>query len=154
MLKSFFKFNFSPALGFSLTETLIAVAIIGIIASITIPFFRDASLTLNLNAAGRDLASDLRLAQQLAVTTQVNHQVVFNLSGNYYTITNLNSGAVVKMRNIKSPVSISAITNLPTSTVIFNSTGAANNSGTVTLINTSNRQLIIEIKPSGYVKIN
>lgn len=139
--------------GLSLVEILIAVAIIAIVAVISVPFYRATTLNLDLNAASRDLSSDLRLAQQLSVTTQNNHQVVFTIANNSYLIKNTGSGAIIKSQSIKPPITILSITGLSTSTATFNSTGAAIESGFITLINPNNRTSTIEIKPSGYVKI-
>lgn len=149
-----FKYKLSDKSGFSLAEILMAIAIVAIAASISVPFFQTISLTLNLNAAGRDLAVDLRYAQQLAVTIQDNHQVSFDLIGNSYVISNIETGEILKTRNIKSPITIQSIADLPANTVIFNATGAANSTGTIILSNPNNKLITITIKPSGYVKIN
>lgn len=139
--------------GFSLAEILIVIAIMAIIAAISMPFYRTVSLSLSLNAAGRDLASDLRYAQQLAVTTQTNHQVSFDKIGNSYTVANSATGEILKARKIKAPIIIQS-TNLSGNTVIFNATGAANSTGSIILANPNNNLITITIKPSGYVKIN
>jgi len=149
-----FKHILSEKSGFSLAEILMAIAIVAIAASISIPFFQTISSTLNLNAAGRDLAVDLRYAQQLAVTTQDNHQAAFDPIGNSYVISNAATGEILKTRNIKSPIAIQSIAGLPENTVIFNATGAANSIGTIILSNPNNKLITIAIKPSGYVKVN
>jgi len=135
-----------------LVEVLVAIAIIALLAAISAPFYRSVSLNLNLNAAGRDLASDLRYAQQLAVTTQINHQVVLNLAGNSYVVRNASTGAIIKSRIIDSSIVIGLITDLPGNTVTFNPTGAVADAGSIILSNSGNREFTINIKPSGYVK--
>jgi hypothetical protein len=108
---------------------------------------------LNLNAAARDLATDLHYAQQLAVTTQVSYQVIFHVALSDYDIKNSESGEIIRTKTIKEPITILSVIGLLDDTVSFNATGAANASGTVTLIAPDNRQTSVEIKPSGYVKL-
>lgn len=149
----FLNYKKMPSQGVTLSELLVVIAIIALTAAITVPFYRTVSMNLDLKAASRDIASDLRLAQQLSVTTQVNHKIVFNLAGNSYSLINIVTGLTVKSRNIKSPVALLSVNDLPADTVTFNSTGAVAATGTIVLTNPNNRQTTIEIKPSGYVKI-
>ena len=58
---------------FTLTETLIVFAIIGILALISFPILRNFEPTLQLNGIVRDFVSNLRLTQQLAVSEQVEY---------------------------------------------------------------------------------
>ena len=139
--------------GLTLAELLVTVAIIALVAAITVPFYQIVTMNLDLSAASRDLASDLRYAQQLSVTTQVNYQVIFSVTGESYYIRNTSSTATVKSRKIKPPITILAVTDLPNNTVTFNSIGAATSTGTVTLGNPTGRSTTIIIEPSGYVEI-
>jgi prepilin-type N-terminal cleavage/methylation domain-containing protein len=139
--------------GFSLIEMVIVLAIIGIITTIGLPVYRQIKPTLDLNAETRDIASDLRYAQQLAVTEQSNYTVEFDPVLNKYTITNVETSSVIKHKNINDNISIQSITGLVSDTAIFNVTGAAVDSGVITLANTNNATTTISIKPSGYVKI-
>lgn len=63
--------------GFSLIEILGVITVISIIALVILPVYTKIKPTLNLNTETRDMASDLRLAQQLSVTEQINYAVVF-----------------------------------------------------------------------------
>ena len=153
MAKTFFYRNNRAESGISLMELLIVIAIIGIISLIGLPVYKNISPNITLNASVRDMASDLRYAQQLTVTEQKMYSVRFNALDNSYYIFQVNSGAVVKSRNINSQVRISAITGLSSSTATFTVTGASVESGEISLVNTNNKTNIIEIKPSGYVKI-
>lgn len=107
----------------------------------------------NLNSVIRDLASDLRYAQQLAVTSQVNYGVTFNVSEKTYQIKNYQTQASTKLVKIPSNIDILSINDFPDNTITFNATGAATSTGSIVLINQNGRTSTIEIKPSGYVKI-
>ncbi len=137
----------------TLAELLVSIAIIALVAAIAVPFYRTITVNLDLKAAERDIASDLRLAQQLSVTSQINYQVIFNISGNSYSVKNAATGASVKARVIKPPIRILSISGLSNDTVTFNAIGAATSTGSIILINSNNVQKTITIEPSGYVRI-
>lgn len=140
--------------GFTLVEILAVIMVIGIIALVSLPIYTQIKPGINLNAETRDIVSDLRYAQQLSVTEQVNYSVTFNLVQNKYTVTNTSNGQIIKSKDIGQGIAIDSITGLTSNnTAIFNVTGAAIESGSITLINISNATSTISIKPSGYVKI-
>lgn len=139
--------------GISIVEIMIIVAIIGIISTISVPFFRDAAMSLSLSGAARNLASDLRYAQQLSVTTQINHSVVFDVANNDYSIINTDTSSEIKSGKIDPPIFIQSISEALDDTATFNATGAATSTGSIILANSEGRTTTIEIKPSGYVEI-
>lgn len=139
--------------GFSLVEMLIVIAIIGLITLISLPIYQRVKPTINLDSKTRILVSDLRYAQQLAVTEQANHQVEFNQILNQYTIRNQATNEIIKTETINQSIRIESVNNLTDNTVVFNVTGAAVKDGSIVLINSNNATSTISIKPSGYVKI-
>ena len=64
-------------------------------------------------------------------------------------IEKLSSGSV-----LKNEITILAVSGLTNDTAEFNATGAASSTGSIILTNPNLRQATIEIKPSGYVKID
>ncbi len=54
--------------GFTLTELVVVLAMVAILAAISMPFLFGAMENYRLNGAARRIASDLRYAQSLAVT--------------------------------------------------------------------------------------
>ena len=65
--------------GFTLTEVIIIVVILSVLAGVM--FIKSTDFyTIKLDSAARKLASDMRFAQQLAMTRQVRNGVVFNLT--------------------------------------------------------------------------
>ena len=153
MAKNFFYIDKSSQPGFSLMELLIVISIIGIISLIGLPVYKSITPNIALNSSVRDMASDLRYAQQLAVTEQKIYSVRFNILDNNYYIFQADSGAVIKSRNINSQVKINSITGLSSSTASFTVTGASLESGNISMMNKNGKINAIEIKPSGYVKI-
>ncbi|MFA5125138.1 MAG: GspH/FimT family pseudopilin [Patescibacteria group bacterium] len=139
--------------GFSLLELVVVIALLGIITGVGLPYYQSFTVSLQLQGAARDLTSDLRYAQQQAVTTQANYRLVFDINQNLYTVENDSTGLLIKSRIIKSPIILESTT-LASSTAIFNATGAAVSSGNVILSNSNGRRATIDIKPSGYAQIS
>ena len=135
-------------------EMLVAIAIIAAMSVIGLPFYRSVMQNLNLNSVARGMSSDLRYAQQLSVTTQVNYSVTIDPISNYYYIKNSQTEEIIKTVTVKDNIDIQSVNDLPNNTATFNATGAAISTGNIILSNINNRQATIEIKPSGYVKIN
>lgn len=140
--------------GFTTFEMLVVIGIIGLISLITIPLYVNYQKSTKLQSEARILATNLRLAQQLAIT----EQNIFNVkllpfTGTYQIIRDKTS-EIIKEVELDSEVSINQIDDLTNNTVQYNPTGAAFETGFVYLINTRNETSTIEIKPSGYVSIS
>ena len=71
--------------GITVVELIIVLIAIGVLSAIIIPQFKTYS-TFKLNGAVQRLVSHLRYAQQEAITTQVSHQVDFDLSNDAYSV--------------------------------------------------------------------
>lgn len=153
MAKNFLNKKKYPKSGFSLIEILVVISVIGIISLIGLPVYKSITPNIALNSSIRDMTSDLRYAQQLAVTEQKTYSVTFNILNNSYYVFQADSGDIIRSRNINSQVKIDSITGLSSSTASFTVTGASIESGEIALTNMNNKTNTIEIKPSGYVKI-
>lgn len=139
--------------GFTLIEIIAVLAIFGLLTLISLPVYKQIKPNLTLNAEARDLVSNLKYAQQLSVTEQVNYAVVFNQALNQYAIINNVTGATVKTKILNNLISIQSIDDLTDNKAVFNVTGAAVENGSVIITNINNSTFTISIKPSGYVKI-
>ncbi len=140
--------------GFTLIELLLVAGIIGILFLIGIPVFRAYQPVLQLSGAVRSLASDLRYAEQLAVSEQVEHGIRFSISANQYKI--IRYGDVqqgLASSSLPEKVSFQQIIGFTDNEVIFNPYGAAKETGVITLINTKNSTTAIDVRPSGFIKI-
>jgi len=140
--------------GFTLIELLTIIGIFSILALIGIPAFRAYQPSLQLSGAVRELVTDLRYAEQLAVTEQVDHGIRFSTSTNQYQI--IRYGAVeetLASTTLPEKVSFYQITGFTNGQVIFNPYGATKDPGSITLINIKNATTATDVRPSGFVEI-
>lgn len=145
--------------GVTMTELVTVIAVIGILALVVIPAFRVYQHSLRLSGTVRNLIADLRYAQQLTVTEQVEHSVYFNLTEDKYEIKRY-GGITTIIKEVEFPVEITevSITGLTISgfekEARYNPYGAVKDAGTITLKNTRNATTTIDVRPSGFVRIS
>jgi prepilin-type N-terminal cleavage/methylation domain-containing protein len=155
--------NFPPSIflkkrqsGFSLMELLIVMAILIIIAGIGLMVFQQIKLTMRLSGTVRQLITDLRYAQQLAITEQVTHGLQFSTTtppglDQYQLIRYGQPSQVIFTKQLPQGIRFQSI-GFTNQKVSFNPYGAAQQSGEIVLINTQNASSTIDVRPSGFVK--
>ena len=137
-----------------LLSLLITMGIVALLSVITIPYLKEYQPNLMLNGVARDLTSDLRYAQQLTITEQVVHMVKMYYDEDEYKILRIDTSTTT-IKEVAFPLDVNyqQITNLTNNEAVFNSYGGVNESGSVILINSNNKQATINIKPSGYIQL-
>lgn len=139
--------------GFTAIELSIVLFIIILISLISIPLLINYQKTTKLKSESRVLTTNLRLAQQLAITEQnIYFLEIFPTLGNYRIINSKNND-IIKQVELDQEVSIDEITGLTDNKVQFIATGAVIESGSIALINSRKEKSTILIRPSGYVDI-
>ena len=121
---------------FSLPEFLIVIAILVILVGLAVPAFKSYQPNLQLSGSARNLVTDFRYAQQLAVA----------------------GAATGTIKEVVLPGEISSLTLsqeiLDNNNVVkYNPYGSVDVSGTVFLQNSENATTVLEIKPSGFINI-
>lgn len=140
--------------GSMLVELLVALSIIALLAASAIPYLKKYQPNLKLNAAARDLTTDLRYAQQLTITEQKVYQVIFDLINNKYQIQKIGAATTtVKSVIFETGITINQITDLSNDKVVFNYYGGVSEAGKIILINANNATSTVIIKPSGYIQL-
>ena len=139
--------------GFGVVELLIISAVIGLLSIVSMPLLVNYQKTTKLRSEARVLATNLRYAQQLAISRQSVFNVVFIPVSDSYQITNSSTSEIIKQVSLNSEVSISTTTSLTNDTVQFTPTGSTIQPGSVSLSNSRHQTSTITIKASGYVEI-
>ena len=140
--------------GFTLVEYLVTFGIIILIVGIiSITFIRRASTGQIMQTAAQQIATDLRYASELAVATQIRHVVRFNPAVGHYTLVALEMPErMVKEVLLDPTIELSSIT-LSSNMAEFNSVGAVSTAGLITIRHQDGTTRTINIRPSGYVRI-
>lgn len=144
--------------GFTLMEVMVVMAIIGILASISVPNFRNYMIQRRLNGATRQIMSDLMYARMQAVSQNNKFRVIFNGDGKQYTILddnndndNADSGEQTVVKNIQTDYP--DVTFSSNNNPIFSPRGTASSLPTITLTNSGGTKTIT-VAITGRVKIN
>jgi type IV fimbrial biogenesis protein FimT len=144
--------------GLTVTELVIGMAIIGILATVAVPNLQPLMVTYRLNGATREVMGDLMATRMKAVSQHHKFKVFFADSQEYKicddanaddTVDNCEGSAQVRDLQANYPgVSVSA-TNDP----MFTAKGTAAGNTTITLSNVSGSKTIT-VNITGHVKIN
>lgn len=139
--------------GFTLAELLVSFAILALVVGVSAAFLRVSGPSIILRSASREIASDLRHASELASATQIAHVVRFDIVGARYTIARQSTPEVtVKESILPSSLTFSSIT-IPNASAEFNTLGATTTPGLITLQHQNGTTTTIDLRPSGYVRI-
>jgi len=146
------KINYQK--GFSLVELLVVIGILMIMGAVIWPIANSFQPSLKLSAVARDLTVNLRSVQQKAVTEQVEYGLRFSLDANSYQVLKFGT-TTQEILNKALPVDVwlDQVSGFTNQEVIFNILGAVETAGTVVLKNTRQQSKTIEVRPSGFIKI-
>ena len=101
----------------------------------------------------RLMATNIRFAQQLAITEQNRHEIHFDTLNKNYLIINAHTQQTIKTIHLDTEIDIAEINNLTDNKAVFIPSGGVIEAGDIVLINSKNQNIIVHIKPSGYVQI-
>ena len=139
---------------FTLIELLVVIAITGVVAGVFVGTLRFLYPSWALKGAVRELGTELRLAQQSAVTEQINYGVRFSTTTNQYQVLRYTSPVqVVSTKFLPQDISFYKIEGFINDEVLFNNYGGVQAMGTSTLANTKGEKRVVQVRPSGFVKI-
>jgi len=131
--------------GFTLIEMVITAVVLGIIAAMAVPDFFRAMQKVKLNAATRNIISDLRWARSHSISSRTQVGLNFNFSNKTYCVflDIDNPGSFQYSATQDSVVKTGSLTDLgsgsstfTSNTVIFKPDGTCNSSGQITCYST------------------
>ncbi|MFN2433177.1 MAG: GspH/FimT family pseudopilin [Gemmatimonadota bacterium] len=139
--------------GFSLTELLIAVTFVGILAAIALPSFANYGTPFRVQAAGREVYSALQDVRQQSITRGVRTRFEPN-GGNLYTLQWDSAGT---WRTIRGPVQLDPAVVLTSTggTLVFQPRGTVSPLSTLTISDVQDPQhrMVITVPITGLVRI-
>lgn len=148
---------FSNQTGFSLSETMVVIAIIAIMAAIGIPTFSKMIPDIRLRSAAQDLYSNLQATKMDAIKENSTRSITFDPDNGTYTLAD---GTIINLENeysgsviYENPDGGAKVTfaGAPPE-VTFSARGMAN-FGTVFFKNTKGKYCKVEVLLSGLIQI-
>ncbi len=148
--------NARPKRGFTMVEILMAIGLLTISLAVATPYVQKQAINTNLKTAVRAVESDIFDLKQRAITENIPFAIVFDPTGNTYTIQQ--NGVTAE---VKTPTVFGAdiqITSAPFSggTTLAIQTGGTTSSGSITFTNSRGSTATISINIAGrtYVQHN
>ncbi len=144
---------------FTLTELLVVVMILALLATFTVPTYQLILSQLQLSQAAEQAADHVRSAQQRTVTEQVVYGVTLTTNATtipLFKITNpvTLTKATQETYSLPQNIKISATSLSNQTDIRFSTAGAPSTSGTFTIQDTvRNRTRLVEIRPSGNIRV-
>jgi prepilin-type N-terminal cleavage/methylation domain-containing protein len=142
--------------GFTLIEIFVVIFIISIIIGMSFGGLKILQSSMRLSATVSDLATDLHYIQQQAVSEQFNYGISFFIEINEYQILKYITSTTtqeISTKSLAQGIGFQEIQGFTDNIVVFNPYGSVKEAGSVSLTNTKEEIKIINIRPSGFIKI-
>ena len=143
--------------GFTMTELMVTIAVVAILASLAIPNFIAWLPNYRLRSAAEEIQSTLQFARITAIKENATAKIKFNTANETYQASVQKSGGPVRIfRGGRMPAGIdifSAVFGVGTF-VQFDSRGIANDAGNAEVRNDLGKSKTIEVFLTGNSRIN
>lgn len=139
--------------GLTLVELLIVIFIIGILALMGYPAFKNFQPGMQLRSAARDLIGDLRYVQQLAITEQLEYCLRVLPSEKKYQMLQCGEAEILEEKSFPEKIVQVTVSGLTDNEVRYNPYGAVTEGGNIVLENSKSETKTVLVKVSGFVKM-
>lgn len=141
----------------SLYEFLIVFGIIAMMAAISVPMIKNYTPSLKLSSSARATLSQLRQAQEEAITTQKQHLVSFFPAPTNPAMLQLikkegTDEIILETVTLDKDIMLSLDASINNNKIIFSPDGGPSASGNITL-NLNGATKIINVSPAGVMKL-
>ena len=141
--------------GLTLIELMVVIAIIITLSGLTAITIRYFKPNTNLKVATKDIGQQLNYAKQRSITEQIIYGIFFDTDNNNYQLIRFSdSETVLATKQLPEQIQFQSISGFINQRVKFTSLGYPFQSGQIILINDNNRTITIDVRPSGYIRIN
>lgn len=146
------KIRINTMPGFTLIELLIVIALLSIVAAISVPMLNRYATNVDLKTAARTVAADLAAAKQAAVEENLDvYRITFSVDSNQYTLSRTDTGVTLWTKIFSSfgnGVAISAVDFGGGAVVSFQKRGTLT-AGTATLQNNRGSTAVVTTNITG-----
>lgn len=140
--------------GFTIIEFMVAISFLSVLFLMSLYSLKELTPDLQLSGTARELVTDLRYAQQASITEQSDYCIKMFFDLRKYQIIKCDESEVISEKVLPDHITAFSSTVFSGNKIEFNPYGAVRESGTITFGNANGKTKIIEVKASGFVKIN
>lgn len=155
-MKKIQNLKFRNRQGFTIIEMLAVIMVVGILAATLVPSILNYLPTVKLNGSSRNLTTDLRNAQEQAITSQNQYLVRFVPSNipPSYSLIQIKDGVetVIRQEQLPSDETLTLEGSITNNQIVFSPDGGPSSSGNIT-ISLNGKSKIISVSPAGFVKL-
>lgn len=129
--------------GFTFLEILAVIALVGLVSSLAVPKFSEGISNYRLKSVAKELRSDLRYIQQVAMAEGDFYEIRFYIYATPQQYTIHKSFSLQERKHIPPGIEVVGTTSFPGNppTVRFNQSGVVNAGGTVIFKNSYGKRI-------------
>jgi Tfp pilus assembly protein FimT len=137
---------------FTTIELIIVLMVVGVLATFATPRLGRWLATTGVDAAAREIATDLQLGKMRAISQNTKYRISFNTENNTYQMQKDVAGTWQDVGNPKPfPAGVDLVS--ATATPTFQTLGTAPGGATITLRNAQGRTRTITVSFAGRVQV-
>ncbi|BCA54981.1 pilin [Nitrospira sp. KM1] len=143
----------SPPFGGTLTELMTVLVIIGILVAIAMPSYNRMLIRMQSKSAATEIASELRMARQLAMSRRERLRVRFDRVRQTITLERADAGGVLDIyRYAEKGIALDEPTG--GSEVLFHPSGRSATATTIAIVDKEGKKIVLTVSLTGRVTLS